>query len=191
MSRWKKWAGPWVPVVQALHRACPVCATDPDRGTALVWQLPLMTGCVDHGCRLQDAQQITIAVALGEPLEPTPVEEPVAALDRFTYQALTTGRVALPGRAVHAGMWFRLLRSLLDEVSLCPPTQRAATRAMLERIWHATGRPERGGLTTWRPYEQLDWDTQEPYGAWRYRPQVGETRAGVARCRRYGLVLCA
>ncbi len=33
--------------------------------------------------------------------------------------------------------------------------------------------------------------TQEPYGAWRYRPQVGETRAGVARCRRYGLVLCA
>lgn len=31
----------------------------------------------------------------------------------------------------------------------------------MEQIWQATGRPERGGLTIWRPYEQLDWDTQE------------------------------
>lgn len=52
--------------------------------------------------------------------------EPLATLDRYTAQALTTGQVTLPGRTVHAGAWFRLLRSLLDEVSLAL-TGRSAT----------------------------------------------------------------
>jgi hypothetical protein len=53
------------------------------------------------------------------------------------------------------------LRSLLDEVSLALTTRSAHARTTLERIWQATGRPERAGLNSWRPYEQLDWDTQE------------------------------
>jgi hypothetical protein len=28
-------------------------------------------------------------------------------------------------------------------------------------VWETAGRPERGGLTVWKPFEQLDWDTQE------------------------------
>ena len=62
---------------------------------------------------------------------------------------------------MHVGVWFRLLRSLLDEVSLALSTRTASARATLERIWHATGRPERGGLNVWRPYEQMDWSMQE------------------------------
>lgn len=34
-------------------------------------------------------------------------------------------------------------------------------RATLERIWEATGLPARGGLSIWRPYEQMDWPLQE------------------------------
>ena len=42
---------------------------------------------------------------------------------------------------MHAGVWFRLLRSLLDEVSLALTTRSASARTTLERIWQATGRP--------------------------------------------------
>ena len=73
-----------------------------------------------------------------------PAGEPLATLDRYTYEALITGRVTLPGRSVHAGVWFRLLRSLLDEVSLAPTTCNTHARATLERVWQAVGRPGRG-----------------------------------------------
>lgn len=160
-SRWKRWAGPWLPDRQ-LSRACPVCAADPDQGRALVWRLPLMTGCAEHGCRLEDTTEIAVSGALGlEAWRPAPVDEPLATLDRYTYEALTTGRVTLPGRTVHAGVWLRLLRSLLDEVSLTPTTRSTHGRATLEQIWQAAGRPVRAGLNVWRPYEQLDQDTQE------------------------------
>jgi hypothetical protein len=67
----------------------------------------------------------------------------------------------LPGRSLHVAVWFRLLRSLLDEVSLALSTLSKRGRTVLERTWRATGRPERGGLTVWRPYEQMDWAMQE------------------------------
>lgn len=114
-----RWSGPW----HALHwgrRACPVCATDPDRGKGLTWQLPLMLGCGEHGCYLEDEQRVSLSVLTGAPIAARPVPEPVATTERYTHAALTTGRVELPGRTVHAGVWFRLLRSLLDEVSVAP-----------------------------------------------------------------------
>ena len=47
VARWRRWGGPWLPA-RPLRRACPICAADPDRGSALVWRLPLMVGCVEH-----------------------------------------------------------------------------------------------------------------------------------------------
>jgi TniQ len=163
VDRWKSWAGPWLPIPKGwLLRVCPACAADPDQGTALVWKLPLMVGCVEHGCWLENVQDVELSLALdGHPLAPRPVDEPLSTLDRYTHHALTTGRADLPGRSVHAGVWFRLLRSLLDEVSLAVTTLRAHGRTTLEQVWEATGRPECGGLTIWKPYEQLDWDVQE------------------------------
>lgn len=121
-----------------------------------------MIGCVDHGCCLEDALDVELSLTVsGQGAQPVPVDEPLATLERYIHQGLTTGRVTLPGRTVHAGVWFRLLRSLLDEVSLALTTRSAHGRATLEQIWQATGRPERGGLNLWRPYEQLDWDVQE------------------------------
>ncbi|MEU9236106.1 hypothetical protein [Streptomyces subrutilus] len=90
-----------------------------------------------------------------------PLEEPLATVDRYTYEGLTTGRVALPGRSVHAGVWLRLLRCLLDEVSLSLSGRSSHGRATLEQVWQAAGREERAGLTTWRPYEHLKPGVQE------------------------------
>jgi hypothetical protein len=114
-----------------------------------------------HGCHLEDAISVGTAIALGEPPQQRPVGEPLATLDRYTYTALTVGRVELPGRSVHAGVWFRLLRSLLDEVSLAVSTVSVHARTTLERIWTATGRPLRGGLNAWQPYEVLKPEMQQ------------------------------
>jgi len=46
----ERWRGPWRPA-RRLDRRCQVCAAGADPRRALMWQLPLTVGCVDHGCR--------------------------------------------------------------------------------------------------------------------------------------------
>ncbi|GAA1914309.1 TniQ family protein [Streptantibioticus ferralitis] len=156
-----EWAGPWLLPYPGALRACPVCAADPGRGISLVWRLALISSCVEHDCRLLEISEVRAALILGREMHREPLEAPRAALDRYTHQALTTGRVALPGRNVHAGVWFRLLRSLLDEVSLATSTQGAHGKDVLRLIWQTTGHPERAGLNVWRPFEQLRDEVRE------------------------------
>ncbi len=151
----RHWRGPWMPGPAFRQRRCPVCATDPARPQALAWKLPLVTGCAEHGCRLiDDRDKRKLLLPEHERPQPIPVPEPLARLDRLTYEGLATGRVRLPGRPVHVAVWLRLLRSLLDEVSLLG--RRQHTKQRLELIWQATGRGPRGGLSTWKPYELMD-----------------------------------
>lgn len=159
-GRWRAWKGPWLPTY-LLRRACPVCAQEPQRGTALMWRLPIMTSCDEHACRLEPELQVTLATLNLAQITPVPVDAHVVALDRRTREGLTAGAVTLPGRPVHLGVWFRLLRTLLDEVSISLSRVGVRSRPVLEHVWQATGRPLRAGLAVWRPYEQLDWDTQE------------------------------
>jgi hypothetical protein len=75
---------------------------------------------------------------------------PISAMDRRTWQALTTGYVELPRRRVHAGLWFRLLRTLLDElntpISLCGSYGEA-----IRYVWERCGHPLRAGQSQWQP----------------------------------------
>ncbi|WP_430782323.1 TniQ family protein [Actinoplanes sp. G11-F43] len=161
LRRYRFWRGPWLPR-HWMNRACPLCAVLPGRGRALIGRLPLMVSCGEHGCRLEDAVTVDIAIALhGRPPDPVPVAEPLAALDRYTQQALLTGRVNLPGRDIHAGVWFRLLRTLLHELSLSPSTAGQVGGRMLKLIWETVGQPVRAGMGTWKPYEQMGWPAQE------------------------------
>jgi hypothetical protein len=115
----------------------------------------LRLSCPDHGCLLEPKVSVRIGLVLGEPTPARPAPEPVAAVDRFTWEALTTGTVTLPARPVHLGVWLRLLRTLIDEVSISICRLRAASTRMRDQIWATSGRPPRGGITVWRPYEQL------------------------------------
>ena len=151
---------PWVPA-QPARLACPACAVDPQRGSMLMWRLPLMASCPEHGCLLQPEPDVRFAVLAGGEPQPVPASPHVAAVDQYTFRALTTGRVSLPGGSVHAGVWFRLLRTLLDEVSTAPSTVGARSRATLEVIWRRLGARARGGLAVWRPYERLAWPLQQ------------------------------
>jgi hypothetical protein len=161
--RSKHRAGDWVAWRSAdpVRRACPGCVEDPHRrGLRLIWQLPLTLSCPEHGVMLEPF--------IGFPGEylawthdagPRDATDTVQAMDRRTEQALRTGHVELPGRTVHAGMWFRLLRTLLDEVST-PATYWQSRARDLTQIWERSGHPVRAGAGLWRPYEAFPWTVQ-------------------------------
>lgn len=87
-------------------------------------------------------------------LAPRPAPQHILALDQRTHDAFTHGQVDLPRRPVHAGIWFRLLRTILDELS-CPLSEsRSAVAVTIRQIWKEAGYPTRDGQALWRPYEQ-------------------------------------
>jgi hypothetical protein len=154
------WVG-WIPR-DRVQRACPGCMEDPGRqGLLLIWRLPLSLSCPEHGLMLEPC--------FGFPGEyffwasggsgPSSACDAVLAMDRRTEQALTVGQVELPGRSVHAGVWFRLLRTLLDELST-PVTYWGSRGADLSLIWDSSGHPVRAGQAIWRPYEAFPWPIQ-------------------------------
>ena len=154
---------PWMPAQDGNWRtrrqACPACIADPGLGTRVLDALPLMTTCGVHGLPLQPEGTARAVALIDGPLPPWAEEIPpppaVAAMDRLTWQGITAGSVTLPGLPVHVGVWLRIMRTLLDEVSIRPSRLTRKSAASVARIWEATGRPPRGGLTVWRPYERL------------------------------------
>lgn len=147
----QKWL-PWLTETR-LRRACPDCL-DSSPAMLLFWQLPIMASCTLHG-RLLETHEGKIA---GDVLWTTPghdqrpVPEALSLMDGRTWQALTTGAVDLPARSVHAGIWFRLLRTLLDELTT---TQKRYGQQLdqVRHVWDHCGHPFRAGLSGWRPFE--------------------------------------
>ncbi|MET8317495.1 TniQ family protein [Rhodococcus erythropolis] len=157
----------WLPWVTDApnDRVCPVCIgagnADAVISVKLIWQLALVASCPEHRCSLEPCHVVPGQIVfwdrsvcpLGEDLGPTPVHSTVTALDRRTTAALTEGSAALPRARVHAGLWFRMLRTLIDEI--CIPLGKAGTYARdLRLIWECAGdRPPRA-LTC--PFEYLN-----------------------------------
>lgn len=80
-------------------------------------------------------------------------------MDQRNWEALTTGHVRLPRRHIHAALWFRLLRSLLEELNTLISKCGAGANA-LRAVWKHCGHPLRAGRQTWYPFEALDWTAQ-------------------------------
>lgn len=147
----------WLPS-QPIRRACPLCLNDPaNQAVLLAWKLPLMLSCPLHGCWLESYWGVPGRVLGWEKADAVPrtTSDAIAAMDRRTWQALTTGHVELPRRRVHAGLWFRLLRALLDELNT-PLSQCGTCAGNLRYVWERCGHPLRAGQSLWRPYEILD-----------------------------------
>lgn len=128
----------------------------------LFWRLQLVASCPLHGRRLETYE--------GHPADyiswTAPDEErralpgSLSVMDRRTWQGITTGSVDLPRYPVHAGVWFRLLRTLLDELSTA---QGRYGRQLedLRRVWDHCGHPFRAGMHSWQPFETLHWTRQQ------------------------------
>ena len=126
-----------------------------------MWQLPLSLSCPDHRVMLEPVigfpgDYITWDVDVDPPRT---ASKAVLAMDERTQQALRTGQVRLPGRSVHAAVWFRLLRTIVDEVST-PATYWGSHTDDLRLVWARCGHPIRGGQATWRPFEVWPWPVQ-------------------------------
>lgn len=101
----------WLPD-RLLTRACPLCVEQPGRWTSLLSRIPITLSCPTHHARLEDCYAIGLPTPYRADVgpKPRPVSYAVAEMDARTWQGLTTGTVELPERAVHAAVWFRLLR---------------------------------------------------------------------------------
>lgn len=164
VPHWLPWLAVHTEHWWTMRRLCPLCAADPANGVPLLAALPITLSCGIHGCRLELELTARVRPALGDPDPARPVTPAVAALDQLTHQALTTGSVTLPGRPdhpVHIGVWLRLLRTLLDEVSTSTARLSAASTRTMATIWGTAGQRIRGGLAMWRPYERLDTQHKE------------------------------
>jgi hypothetical protein len=147
----------WLPG-QSIHRACPFCLNDPaNPAVLLAWKLPLMLSCPLHGCWLEPYWGVPGRFLGWENTDAAPrmASAAIAAMDRCTWQALTMGYVELPRRRIHAGLWFRLLRTLLDELNT-PLSQCGTCAGNIRSVWERCGHPLRAGQSLWRPYEILD-----------------------------------
>jgi hypothetical protein len=91
-------------------------------------------------------------------IDPVPPE--VRILDRRSGQALAEGAVDLPRRRVQVGVWFRLLRSLLDELS-SPLRYLRRQREPILDLWESLALPPRGGVGKWKPFESYGDAEQE------------------------------
>jgi hypothetical protein len=140
---------------------CVPWLADTGRGVVLLAALPLMTSCAEHGCRLENLHDVRRAHRYGEAMLPRPVPDAVAALDRLTFEGITTMTVTLPAQTLHVGKWLRLLRTLLDEVSMVDSRAGPGAAAVLHQIWDTAGLPLRARLSFWRPYERLSPPRQE------------------------------
>ncbi|WP_232323043.1 TniQ family protein [Hoyosella altamirensis] len=152
---------PWAPTDAGWqHRACPLCTMEssPPCPYQLTWLVPLMLSCPVHHCRLERyngpvGYHDIWHTSLGGPA-PRPVNAAIRRMDERTWQALTTGHVALPRHRVHAGIWFRLLRTLLDELG-ATLTECGTYGRLTREVWERAGHPVRAGQHPWRPYEHL------------------------------------
>lgn len=72
---------------------------------------------------------------------------------------MATGFADLPGHRIHAETWFRLLRTIIDELEATITECTTAAR-MITGIWKDAGYPARVGPLSWQPHESYPVDVQ-------------------------------
>jgi hypothetical protein len=152
----------WLPSKQVL-RACPQCiatSTQP-YPYQLLWLLSLTLSCPFHGCLLEPRAKAATYFSDWErkPPTPRPASARVLDMDSRTWHAMTMGSVDLPRRQVHAGIWFRLMRTIIDELGTTMSECRTAGR-MIMGIWAEAGYPLRAGPLKWHTHEGYPLDMQ-------------------------------
>ncbi|MGV1861856.1 TniQ family protein [Rhizobium rhizogenes] len=159
-QRWLPW------IAENKREQLPLCrqcvADDPVPYRRIYWCAAWMTCCPDH-------QEMLEPGFLPRPRREdlyafTPrrgASQKVAALDRLTLQALTEGHTLLPhGGSIHAAVWVRALRSLIDEL-VRPQYTLAGFRQVIASAWQLVGLPMHDGLGMGRVFEDLPRELRE------------------------------
>lgn len=157
---WRPWLRPGpLPHVPAC-RACLGEGVEPF--VRLPWQLPLMMSCPIHGLMLEPAVIVPGVSVAWEQDAGEEAPAVVRRMDARSWDALTSSGVDLPRRRVHAAVWFRLLRALLDELNR-PLRCVQPHRGLLVAVWDRAGGELRAGQGRWKPFEVLSEPVQRTF----------------------------
>ncbi|WP_164206979.1 TniQ family protein [[Micrococcus luteus] ATCC 49442] len=152
----------WRPLRPAL-RACPQCIATAKAPYPyqLLWLLPLTLSCPFHKCLLEIREKPVIYFADWERKPPIPklACAKVLEMDTKTWQAMAGQFVDLQGRRIHAETWFRLVRTIIDELE-ATITECGTAARMILGIWKEAGHPARIGPLSWQPHESYSLDIQ-------------------------------
>lgn len=149
---------PWLPWRPSLPRmrACPVCIalTMPPHPYQLLWLLPLTLSCPVHGCCLEprDKWVVDFRDWQRKPPEPRAVSPTQLAMDTRTWQGLAAGTVDLLRLQVDARVWFRLLRTIIDELG-ATLAECGSARNTVMKAWEEAGHRFRMGPLKWQTHE--------------------------------------
>lgn len=150
-ERWLPWLSG--DLAHAKLVGCVDClGADRVRFGRLRWRASWMSSCPEHGISLQP---VSLSEDFGRPPAMS-VQDELVELDGWTMQAVTEGRVQLPGeRVVHGGVWLRILRGVIDEI--CRPRRiDDPIRPAIEAAWKAAGVPYPRNQRRRGIFEKLD-----------------------------------
>jgi hypothetical protein len=146
---------PWRPSRPAM-RACPQCiaTTTPPHPYQLLWLLPVTLSCPQHGCLLEAHAWPVVDFRdwRRKPPPPTTVSPTLLAMDIRTWQGLATGSVDLLRLPISAGTWFRLIRTIIDELG-ATLTECGNARSTMMKAWVEAGHRFRMGPLSWHTHE--------------------------------------
>lgn len=151
---------PWVcaDLLNDHPRSCRRClAADRIPYTRIHWRAAWMASCPVHGEMLEPLYQGMQNPADFYRWAPARSALPeIIALDRLTLAAVMTGTVTLTsGDRVHAGVWLRGLRTLVDEMIRPSGLLRRGAYASITRIWRDCGFAFHQGLGRLTPFEAM------------------------------------
>ena len=77
-------------------------------------------------------------------------------IDEITLQAVTKGFVKTPSGYLHGGVWIRLLRSLIEELSLLQKNFPQIVLEVITSLWKEHGLTFRSGFNRYKVFEECD-----------------------------------
>ncbi len=157
----KDWM-PWLNMstIQSV-KGCRICMQEkPEPYYRLSWRMAWMMTCCTHRIMLEDVYW-TAGIKMNTTVDKTISAPPeLLALDNLTAQAVEKGEVSLPRRKVHGGVWIRLLRALVDELSL-PAFPLKRYRPNIAKVWKKLGLEVRQGIRINSiPFEMMKFEQQ-------------------------------
>jgi hypothetical protein len=147
---------------------CEACLSqDPEPYLRLYWRFPWMISCPIHKLLLK---QVRFYVYLNQQAvfffnndNNQNIEHNLNnlyAMDNITLQAVTNGFIELPSGKLHGGVWLRILRTLIEELTFPLRMFSSQTRKLIELCWQDLNFSIRRGFGAYNLFERLDYRKQ-------------------------------
>ena len=160
---------PWLTTERFLKtQGCKACIEeDKEPYIRLYWRFSWMMSCPKHGLLLKEVRLFSgsldwkmRAIWTDNSEKPQEAPETLSRMDAITLKAVTLGVTQVPAGNMHGGVWLRMLRALLEELSLPVAFMPIKARLLIESFWKEINLPFRYGISRWRPFEEYKQESQ-------------------------------